>query len=52
MMEDNRTLQEERGNQYENDLFVDIEILKNDPSYIKECVLWIKSSVSSVSENW
>ena len=46
MMMDIDKLQEERGEHYD-DRHVDINILKSDPSYIQECVLWIKAFVSS-----
>ena len=46
MMDDIEKLQKERGDRYDDD-HVDIDILKDDPSYIKECALLIKSYVSS-----
>jgi len=49
MIIDIENMQQERGSrryQYDDNL-VDINILKNDPSYIQECVLWIKAFISS-----
>jgi hypothetical protein len=46
MMFEIENLQQERGAHYD-DKHVDINILKTDPSYIQECVLWIKAFISS-----
>lgn len=43
MIQEIQSLQSHRS----NDNWVDIDTLKNDPSYLKECVLRVKSFVSS-----
>jgi|AntRauTorckE5430_2_1112549.scaffolds.fasta_scaffold07850_2 hypothetical protein len=47
MQKDIEKLQKERGDYYNDNDHVDINILKTDPSYIRECVLWIKAFISS-----
>ena len=47
MMDEIDKIQSDRGDYYKNEKIVDISTLKNDESYIRECVLWIKAFTSS-----
>ena len=47
MMDEIDKIQSDRGDYYKNEKVVDISTLKNDESYIRECVLWIKAFTSS-----
>jgi len=47
MIDDIERIQTNRGKDYNNEDFVDIDTLKADESYIRECVLWIQAIISS-----
>lgn len=47
MIDEIETLQASRQDDFGGENDVDINILKDDPSYIRECVLWIKAFISS-----
>ena len=47
MIDEIDKIQSDRGDYYKNEKVVDISTLKNDESYIRECVLWIKAFTSS-----